>query len=156
MMTPLDWAFLPLQRYFVFYGRSPRAEYWYFWLLQMILSIITVMVDLVLGLGGPEAPLSTNLLLVLALFFPSLAVTVRRLHDINRSGWTVLVYGVASVAAAIVGGVVGALAGIGVVLMLVAVALVSINFVIMMATDGSPGENHYGPDPYGRAYGWRG
>lgn len=152
-MTPLDWAFLPLQRYFVFYGRSPRAEYWHFWLLQLILSIVTTLLDLALGLGGSEAPLSTNLLLALALFFPSLAVTVRRLHDINRSGWTVLTYAVASGVAAIVGGVVGALADVGIVLIIVAVALVSINFVIMMATDGSPGENHYGADPYGRAYG---
>lgn len=81
---------------------------------------------------------------------------MRRLHDINRSDWAVLTYVIASLAAAIVGAVVGALAGLGIVLMLVAVALVSINFVIMMTTDGSPGENQYGHDPYGRAYGWRG
>lgn len=153
-MSPLDWAFLPLQRYFTFYGRSPRAEYWYFYLLQMVLSAMTWLLDFALGLGGPEAPLSTSLMLGLALFFPSLAVTVRRLHDINRSGWTVLTYTFMTVAAAIGGGVVGGLLGFGVVLMLVAIAVVSINFIILMATDGNPGDNHYGPNPYGRAYGY--
>ena len=152
-MSPLDWASLPLQRYFIFHGRSPRSEYWFFWLLQTILSIMTGMIDFVLGLGGPEAPLSSSLILGLALFFPSLAVTVRRLHDINRSGWTVLIYGLLTLAAAIGGGAVGALLGFGIALMLLGVAAVGISFIILMATDGNPGENHYGPNPYGRAYG---
>lgn len=153
-MSPMDWAFLPLQRYFTFYGRSPRAEYWYFYLLQLVLSVMTWMIDFALGLGGPEAPLSTSLLLGLGLFIPSLAVTVRRLHDINRSGWTVLTYGLMTVVAAVVGGVVGGLLGFGMFLMLLAVAIVSIGFIILMATDGNPGDNHYGPNPYGRAYGY--
>jgi uncharacterized membrane protein YhaH (DUF805 family) len=152
-MSPLDWAFLPLQRYFTFHGRSPRAEYWYFYLLQTILTLMTWMLDFVLGLGGPEAPLSTSLMLGLALLIPSLAVTVRRLHDINRSGWTVVTYAFLTVAVAIGGGVVGGLMGFGIGLLVLGVAAVTINFMIMMATDGNPGENHYGHNPYGRSYG---
>lgn len=153
-MTPLDWAFLPLQRYFTFSGRSPRAEYWWFWLFQFFLSVLTMLIDLLLGLGGPEAPISTNLILALGCFIPSLAVTVRRLHDINRSGWTVVTYAFLSFVAAIGGLFLGGLNGFGIMLMLIAIALVSINFIIMLATDGNPGENRYGANPYGRAYGY--
>ena len=153
-MTPLDWAFLPLQRYFVFYGRSPRAEYWWFFLFQMILSIVTTLIDIMLGLGGSDAPLSTNLILALALFFPGLAVTVRRLHDINRSGWTVMVYLLMTIAVSVVGVVLSAfLGGFGIMLLVLGMVLVSINFIILMATDGNPGENLYGHHPYGRTYG---
>ena len=153
-MTHLDWAFLPLQRYFVFYGRSPRAEYWWFFLFQMILSIVTTLLDIMLGLGGPDAPLSTNLILALALFFPGLAVTVRRLHDINRSGWTVMVYLLMTIAVSVVGVVLSAfLGGFGIMLLVLGMVLVSINFIILMATDGNPGENLYGHHPYGRTYG---
>ena len=152
-MTPLDWAFLPLQRYFTFYGRSPRAEYWYFYLLQIVLSAMAWLIDFALGLGGPDAPLSAGLILGLALFIPSLAVTVRRLHDINRSGWTMLVYALMTLAAAFAGAIVGALLGIGILLTLLGAVVVSIGFIILMATDGNAGENQYGPNPYGRAYG---
>lgn len=153
-MSPLDWAFLPLQRYFVFYGRSPRAEYWWFCLFQMILSILTTVIDILLGLGGPDAPLSTNLILAIALFFPGLAVTVRRLHDINRNGWTMLVYLGMTIGVLVVGGVLSAITGtFGLVLMVIGVAALSINFLILMITDGNPGENGYGHHPYGRTYG---
>ncbi|MEO5578312.1 MAG: DUF805 domain-containing protein [Sphingomicrobium sp.] len=153
-MTPLDWAFLPLQRYFVFYGRSPRAEYWWFFLFQMILSMVTTLIDLVLGLGGADSPVSTNMILALALFVPSLAVTVRRLHDINRSGWTVMVYLLMTIAVSVVGVVLSAfLGGFGIVLLVLGMVVVSVSFLILLVTDGNPGENGYGHHPYGRTYG---
>lgn len=153
-MSPLDWAFLPLQRYFSFHGRSPRAEYWWFVLFQMMVGVIATLIDLALGLGGPEAPISTNLLFGLALFFPALGVTVRRLHDINRSGWTVLVYTILTFAAFVIGALLGLFMGtFGIVLMALGLLVLYGNFVILMASDGNPGENSYGHNPYGRTYG---
>ena len=89
-MSPLQWAFLPLEKYARFSGRAPRAEYWWFYLFQLMLSLTTTVIDSLLELDGPDSPISTNLILSLALFLPTLAVTVRRFHDINRSGWAVL------------------------------------------------------------------
>ncbi|MCY7281004.1 MAG: DUF805 domain-containing protein [Sphingomonas bacterium] len=153
-MSPMDWAFLPLQRYFVFYGRATRAEYWWFFLLQMLLSLITTMIDVLLGLGGPEAPITTNPLLAIALFVPAMSVSVRRLHDINRSGWTIMAYAGYPIAAVVVGLVLTAiLGGFGFVLMIIGVALVTIGYFILMASDGSRGENLYGHNPYGLNYG---
>ena len=155
-MSPMDWAFLPLQRYFTFYGRSPRAEYWWFCLFQVAMSLITLMIDLLLGLGVPGAPISTGMLLGLALFFPSLAVSVRRLHDINRSGWTILLYSALYVVPLVVGGFLSVFLGfIGVVVMVIGVLLVSANYIFLMASEGNPGENAYGPNPYGLSYGQR-
>lgn len=155
MMGPLDWAFLPLQRYATFHGRAPRAEYWWFWLLQMALTIVTRAIDGLLGLGVPGSPISTSLMVGLALFVPSLAVTVRRLHDINRSGWTVLVYAVMTAVAAMLGVALSLVMGpFGIVLMAIGVAAVSIKFIVLMASEGSRGDNGYGGNPYGLTYGY--
>ena len=153
-MSPFDWAFLPLQRYFTFHGRSPRAEYWWFFLFQALVSIVTTLIDLALELGGPDSLISTNMLLGLAFLIPSLAVTVRRLHDINRSGWTILIFMVLTIAAIFVGALLSAvLGGFGTLLLLLGVGAVSVSFIILMATDGNPGANGYGDHPYGRSYG---
>lgn len=154
-MSPLDWVFLCLQRYVTFYGRSPRAEYWWFWLFQFSVSLVTMLIDLMLGLGGPGSPISTNFLLALGLFLPSLAVTVRRLHDINRSGWTVLVYGVLTIVIVIIGSVLSLLLGaFGTVLLGLGIIAISVKFIFLMASEGSRGENAYGPNPYGLTYGY--
>lgn len=77
-----------LNKYVDFKGRARRSEFWYFVLFQFILSILAAIIDKVIfGTNG-------NLLgavVALGLFLPGLAVSVRRLHDINRSGWWVLV-----------------------------------------------------------------
>lgn len=154
-MTPLDWAFLPLQRYAVFYGRSPRAEYWWFYLLQTLMSLVTILIDLMLGLGGKGSLISTNMLFALGFILPTLAVTVRRLHDINRSGWTVLVYMVMTVVVVVVGLVLSLILGrFGVLLMGLGIFGVGISFILLMASEGSSGENGYGPSPYGLTYGY--
>ena len=154
-MSPLDWAFLCFQRYVTFYGRSARAEYWWFCLFQFLLSLVTMLIDVMLGLGGPDSPISTNFILAIGLFLPSLAVTVRRLHDINRSGWTVLVYVVLTLVVVIVGGVLSLLLGeFGTVLMVLGIMAVSVKFIFLMASEGSRGDNGYGPNPYGLCYGY--
>ena len=78
--------FEALQKYAVFNGRARRKEYWLFFLLYFIAIVIANVIDvfaLTMGIIG--------IIVSLGLFIPSLAVGVRRLHDINRSGWWMLI-----------------------------------------------------------------
>ena len=74
-------------RFVDFKTRSTRSQYWWFTLWSVIVSIITGIIDVSLGMGdtGP-----VGLLTSLVLFLPSLAVAIRRLHDIGRTGWWML------------------------------------------------------------------
>tara|TARA_B110000977_G_C10984175_1_gene457293 strand:+ start:227 stop:817 length:591 start_codon:yes stop_codon:yes gene_type:complete len=74
-------------RFVDFKTRSTRSQYWWFTLWSVIVSIITGIIDVSLGMGdtGP-----VGLLASLVLFLPSLAVAIRRLHDIGRTGWWML------------------------------------------------------------------
>src|SRR5262245_45886208 len=80
-----------LAKYFTFTGRAPRSEYWYFYLFFLLCMFAGGFVDGVLhGVQGDdgEAAFSPFLVLsLLVLFIPLLSVTVRRLHDLDRSGW---------------------------------------------------------------------
>lgn len=75
------------QKYADFNGRAPRSEYWWFVLAYVIAYIVIAIVGGILGRVGAFLPL----LLALALIVPSIAVSVRRLHDIDKSGWWVLI-----------------------------------------------------------------
>ena len=79
---------IALSKYATFEGRARRAEYWYFNLCNGIFSLI---LGFALGLlsAGTESPGLTSIsgLYNLALFLPSLAVGVRRMHDLGKSGW---------------------------------------------------------------------
>jgi uncharacterized membrane protein YhaH (DUF805 family) len=75
-----------LSKYATFSGRSSRAAYWWFYLFAVLVFIAAVIIDVALKTGGIVYGLS-----VLALLLPNLAVTVRRLHDIGRSGWWFLI-----------------------------------------------------------------
>jgi uncharacterized membrane protein YhaH (DUF805 family) len=81
-----------LSKYVGFAGRARRSEYWYFALFGFFVSIVTSVVDAVLGTDydGTSGGL-INTVVGLALFLPSLAVGVRRLHDTGRSGWWILI-----------------------------------------------------------------
>lgn len=74
-------------RFVDFKTRSTRSQYWWFTLWSVIISIVTGIVDVSLGMGdtGP-----VGLLASLVFFLPSLAVAIRRLHDIGRTGWWML------------------------------------------------------------------
>jgi len=82
----IDWFVKCLKNYANFTGRARRKEFWFFALVQFIILIIAQIIDSIIGtdfvLYG---------LVALALFIPSLAVSVRRLHDINKSGWWYLI-----------------------------------------------------------------
>jgi uncharacterized membrane protein YhaH (DUF805 family) len=78
---------LGFQRYIDFSGRSSRAEYWWWTLFTFVVSIIAFVVDTVaIGTSLLQSVWS------LATFIPSIAIGVRRLHDINRSGWWSLLH----------------------------------------------------------------
>ena len=72
-----------LGKYVTFQGRASRSEFWYFALFTALVNVVLSMVAGVLGnLGSVLAGL-----VMLGLFLPGLAVLVRRLHDVDRSGW---------------------------------------------------------------------
>jgi uncharacterized membrane protein YhaH (DUF805 family) len=106
--------------YVTFSGRASRSEYWYWALFTVIASIAAGIVDGVVGLGVVETVVS------LALFLPSLAIAVRRLHDIDRTGWWVLI------------------------------AFTVIGLIVLIYWDcvkGTEGPNRFGPDPLGLSAG---
>ncbi|HEV2748517.1 MAG TPA: DUF805 domain-containing protein [Allosphingosinicella sp.] len=119
----MNWAILPLKRYSDYGGRSRRKEFWLFQLLMLVLSVITGALDFALGLDrllfDSMGPLTFATFA--ALVTPSLAVAIRRLHDIGRSGWWLLMIFVP-----ILG------------------LLVLIYFFVL---EGTRGPNGYGPDP---------
>lgn len=81
------------RKYASFSGRAVRSEYWYWYLFAAIVLFVFGAIDRMLYPGPLEmGPFSyVNIAVVLALILPSLAVSVRRLHDIDRTGWWVLI-----------------------------------------------------------------
>ena len=73
------------KKYFVLKGRASRSEYWYFYLFSLILFVIPYII------GGEDADIFFGLLFLI-LTIPSFTVSVRRLHDIDKSGWYVFIY----------------------------------------------------------------
>ena len=84
----MDWFKKGLRNYTNFSGRARRKEYWYFVLVQMGLVIIAMILDAIIF--NSEIGLF-YIVVALGLFLPGLAVTIRRLHDTNRSGWWFLI-----------------------------------------------------------------
>ena len=76
-----------------FNGRANRSEYWYFVLFYFLIVIILYYVDISFLGYNPMNPTSlggTQIIFNLLVLIPSLSVTVRRLHDVNKSGWNML------------------------------------------------------------------
>ena len=81
-----------LKNYFKFSGRARRAEYWYFILFNIIVSIVLGFIDGALGMMDYATGFGLlSGLYALGIIIPSLAVAVRRLHDTDRSGWWILI-----------------------------------------------------------------
>ena len=79
-------------KYAVFSGRASRSEYWFFVLFGILGGIISAIIDtMILGYSA-EVNGPINLIFSVALILPSIAVTTRRLHDINKSGWWQLLW----------------------------------------------------------------
>ncbi len=88
-------------KYATFSGRARRSEYWWFAICYFVLQLIINIVSLGMIAGAIFGEMSyydstfsmfqtVSMILGLGLFLPSLAVTVRRLHDIGKSGWNIL------------------------------------------------------------------
>lgn len=126
----MEWMLMPLKRYAEFDGRSRRMEYWMFTLGYWIVLTIWVVLSFLVGalIGGREGDdfavgmmLIGIVVIVLGLFIPSLAVSIRRLHDQGKSGWFYLISFIPYV-----GGII---------------------LLVLMCIAGDEGENEYGPDP---------
>lgn len=119
----MEWAVLPLKKYADFTGRARRKEFWMYVLLNIGIVIVTSILDSLAGMsgavGGVYGPITA--LAALALIIPSIAVSIRRLHDTDRSGWWILI------------GLVPFVGG-----------LVLLVFYIL---EGTRGANRFGPDP---------
>jgi uncharacterized membrane protein YhaH (DUF805 family) len=131
----MKWFFIVLRKYAVFTGRARRKEFWMFTLFFVLFSLGFALVDKVLGttFGLEKGIWSDELISLftgwgwfesvfsLALFVPSLAVTFRRLHDIGKSGWWILLFFIP-----IIGWII---------------------LLVWHCTDSDEGENKYGPNP---------
>ncbi|EAQ98814.2 DUF805 domain-containing protein [Congregibacter litoralis] len=87
-----------LRKYVDFNGRARRPEFWYWMLSVVLLSVVLAIIEgalLAPALGfepfAPESGQPLRLVMSLLIFLPTLAVAVRRLHDIGRSGWWILI-----------------------------------------------------------------
>ncbi|MDI1318420.1 DUF805 domain-containing protein [Flavobacterium sp.] len=110
------------ENYANFNGRARRSEYWYFALMNLILFIVAALLDNLLGFNFAPLPYGyLYALLGLATFIPGLAVAVRRLHDVGKSGWFYFI-----VLIPIIG---------------------AIWLLVLFFTEGDQGENQYGSDP---------
>ena len=114
----MEWYFEVFRKYAEFEGRSRRSEYWMFFLINVVVSIGLGIAEGIVGGGG-----LLSLLYMLVTIIPSLAVTVRRLHDTGRSGMWMLILFVPL---------------IGLIL-----------FLVYTAQDSEAGTNQYGPNPKG-------
>lgn len=93
----MNWYLKVLKQYTDFSGRARRKEYWMYTLFNLIFAIVALMVDLLLGtsfemngmniLGYGYIYMLYNLFVII----PGLAVSVRRLHDVGKSGWFLLI-----------------------------------------------------------------
>ncbi|HEY0271241.1 MAG TPA: DUF805 domain-containing protein [Sphingomonas sp.] len=162
----MEWMILPLRRYFDFSGRSRRKEYWMFVLFCAIVRILLLFLDNMLGLGGqvtryfvhqPGAfgaggAASGGILsgiFSLAVIIPTIAVGVRRLHDIDRTGWWMLAFFLAFALGGlsmVAGGVASMLAGGALILV---GGVLAILLIVWACLDGTRGSNRFGPDPKG-------
>ena len=121
----MNWYLKVLQQYTDFSGRARRKEYWMFFLFNMIFAFCAAIIDNILGLKFNQDIPYGFLYLVYGLFtfLPGIAVLVRRLHDVGKSGWWYFIVFIPI---------------IGVIWLLV-----------LLATDSNPGSNEYGANPKG-------
>ena len=129
----MDWMLLPYRRYFDFSGRSQRKEYWMFTLFYVLVAIVLAAV-MILGLVGLEEGKKPGaafwigfaglMVFLLGSVIPSIAVTVRRFHDQDLSGWLYLLGFIPSI-----GGII---------------------ILVFMCIEGTKGDNRFGYDPKGR------
>ncbi|WP_269087168.1 DUF805 domain-containing protein [Kribbella sp. ALI-6-A] len=110
-----------LKKYVVFSGRARRKEFWIFTLVSFVVSAVLYSVDRAIGTDYDNGSGLLSGIYSLVVLLPTLAVTWRRLHDTDRHGWWILI---------------GLIPFIG-----------TIALIIILALDGTSGDNRFGPDP---------
>jgi uncharacterized membrane protein YhaH (DUF805 family) len=119
----MNWWLTCMKKYVDLSGRARRKEYWMFHLFNVIFTIAVVILASIFGTASEE-DLGFRViygLFALAIILPTLSVTVRRLHDVGKSGWWIFISLVPLIG--------------------------SIWLLVLMVTDSQPGENQYGPNP---------
>jgi len=92
-MKIMDWYITVLQKYAQFSGRARRKEYWYFILINTLISIALTFVDGLTGTLDVETGVGVlSGIYSLAVLIPSFSVGFRRLHDTGRSAWWLLLF----------------------------------------------------------------
>jgi uncharacterized membrane protein YhaH (DUF805 family) len=81
----MNWYLAVLKKYAVFNGRARRSEYWYFVLFSTLISVALIILGALIHIEILDSLYS------LAILVPSIAVGVRRMHDVNKSGWYLLI-----------------------------------------------------------------
>lgn len=119
----MKWYLKALKQYADFTGRARRTEYWMYLLFNTIFVIVATLLDNLLGLKFyQDVPYGfIYMLYALATFIPGLAVLVRRLHDVDKSGWWIFISLIPFIGA--------------------------IWLLILLFTEGTPGSNEYGVNP---------
>lgn len=120
-MTLLEAVKMSLARYASFGGRARRSEYWYFTLFHWLVILPAAVVSYLVMLAIPALAIILYSIVIFGTLLPHLAVSVRRLHDVNRTGWWYL---------------------LGCVPLLGAIVL-----FVWFCTDGTRGPNRFGADP---------
>jgi len=119
----MEWYIKVLKQYADFKGRARRKEFWMFTLFNFLATAAATILDNVLGLTFaddiPYGPI--YVIYVLGVLVPGIAVGIRRLHDVNKSGWWIF---------------------IALVPLLGTLYLLYLN-----VKEGDAGKNQYGPDP---------
>ena len=118
----MDWYLKVLKQYADFNGRARRKEYWMFFLFNMIFAALASLIDYSVGTANfvSGSGLFQNIYSLVVLV-PGLAVAVRRLHDVGKSGWMLLIAIIPLIGA--------------------------IWLIVLMCTDSNAGENQYGANP---------
>jgi uncharacterized membrane protein YhaH (DUF805 family) len=118
----MEWYLKVMRQYADFNGRARRKEYWMFYLFNIIFVIIAMVLDNVLGIAFEQIGYGPiYIIYALAVLIPGLAVTVRRLHDVGKSGLMILI------------GLIPLIGGIW--------------LLVLMCTESDSGSNEYGPNP---------
>ena len=114
--------FTVLKKFLKFSGRSRMSEFWIFTLINFVFMILAIILDNLTGILFRSIPFGAFFIIyTLLVFLPSLALLVRRMHDVGKNGWYVL---------------------------LTFIPLIGTVWLLALCiTEGNPGENKYGPNP---------
>lgn len=167
----MKWFIKCFKQYADFEGRARRKEYWWFWLIYLIVTVALMIgwlapivkmaattssadeLDEMVLYGSMLDNLANPFLIIWLLFYlatliPGIAVSVRRLHDIGKSGWWYFLPLGTSLLNSIAELLGESQMGLTFILMLISLGA-GILFLVWMFTDSQYGPNQWGPNPKG-------